>query len=171
MHRFLALLVYPPSHGVKTIVTIFVTFLVVSLGPIVFIAVISPNDQKWPIAFFQYAALIIENPIVTLLTVVAGCVEVRHLQLRSTVGSVSTGTLALQALVFVAVGITWNFRMAPLPRSDLAIMWYRLVGFAVLDNILFAVAQLGVWWVARRMDSGSGIAVMAGESSPLLGHA
>lgn len=63
--------------------------------------------------------------------------------------------LALQAVVFSLIGVSWGFRLTLPPEDGEKVgvlgrvwRWYALVGWAVVDDIIFACGQAAVLWVA-----------------------
>ena len=159
---------YPPSRqGIKTtILSIFTTVFATTVGSVIFVRVIGPQKPDLPLGFLELGLSFVLNPIVSLIAVAAFFVQARQLRSGSEIGSLSPIGLIAQAIVYLIVGITWNFRMVPLERGSLILKWYPMTGFAVVDNLIFALAQLGLWFLVRRIDRNAA----TGETSHLLGN-
>ncbi|KAH6892597.1 hypothetical protein B0T10DRAFT_295654 [Thelonectria olida] len=170
---FGAYLVYPPSPpGAKpAMFSIYMAFLLISIVPVIFIASLPPSgtdpygDRSWPGSFYAYGSTMFINPIVTALAIVTYFPQARELKSRSDAGACSVPGLAVQAGVFLVVAIFWPLRM-PLPWGVRFSTWYQLVGWATLDNLVFAFVQGVLWCVARRFKGATSEAT--GETAPLL---
>jgi hypothetical protein len=75
---------------------------------------------------------------------------------QSSSGALSTKGLAFQAAVFTLVALYWPFRIQTSsdlwpPRSwGSFVTWYQLIGWATVDNAVFAVSQAILFWIAKR---------------------
>lgn len=113
------------------------------------------------------------NPVGTILSASALFPQMALVKERPDVGSLSTLTLAAQGILFIVVGITWNFRLGPLDEKGPEAFpplfyWYNMVGFAVIDNIIFAIVQLVLLFTARRKSTTEATAqnTASAESTP-----
>ncbi|KJY00693.1 hypothetical protein TI39_contig316g00002 [Zymoseptoria brevis] len=160
----------------------FVSFTAITLAPTIFEAFIPKDDRIWYTAGLDYLLFFLLAPIMQLLGLVALHVQVRETKSRTTLGALSVEGLYAQTLVFT-LGASMVFRVKMLPEywdgnpslppernTPLAklwmgiVGWYEMVGWATLDNLIFAFAQGSLWWIARRQSVGGGF----GERGPLL---
>lgn len=84
--------------------------------------------------------------------------------------------LFLQAVIFPAVAISWYLftyydwhqedPKDPLDVHD----WYLFVGFAAVDNAVFAIVQGILFYIAWRQGFNEGKALGVTETQPLLAH-
>lgn len=99
--------------------------------------------------------------------------QARETLSRTSVGAISLVGLASQAIIFALVGSTWTFRLTAsrdffksLTPLRAFIKWYQLVGWAAVDNLVFAFVQAVLFCIAwnRRGEEGA-----ADETTRLLG--
>jgi hypothetical protein len=112
------------------------------------------------------------RPVVTLLGMVSLFFQGRELFSRTSVGAISVVGFGSQAIIFALVGSTWTFRL-PASRDFFKgltplcayIKWLQLVGWATVDNLVFAFVQAILFCIAwnRRGKEGT-----AGETTRLL---
>lgn len=82
--------------------------------------------------------------------------------------------MAIQAVVFAVVALYWPLRMTIPPEFwDMSplrsyITWYQLVGWAAVDNAIFAFVQAALLWIAVRRRGGFQQMTPNGEATPLL---
>lgn len=114
------------------------------------------------------------NPIVTIIGFASLFVQARVTRSRPSPGALSIVGLAIQAVVFAVVALYWPLRMT-IPRefwnmSPLrsCITWYQLVGWAAVDNAVFAIVQAVLLWIAMRQRGGVQGMTTNGETTPLL---
>ncbi|KAK7414982.1 hypothetical protein QQX98_006215 [Neonectria punicea] len=171
---FGAYLFYPPPRpGQKTVaVLIYIAFLFISVFPVLFIASLPPtgtdsyNDRRWPSAIFFYISSMLVNPMISALALVAYLPQARELRSRSDVGALRVLGLALQGGIFLAVAIFWPLRFPQLPLGVSFFMWYQIVGWALVDNLIFVFVQAMLWWLARRFKQE--VTDVTGETAPLI---
>lgn len=105
------------------------------------------------------------NPIVTIIAVCSLFIQISNATALSILG------LASQAFVFALVALSWTARVRfpTLDRISLSrlITWYQLVGWATVDNAVFSIIQLILFYVARHRQRGSSISA---DQEPLLDH-
>lgn len=114
-------------------------------------------------------------PLVTLLTALSFYFEGRSILSRppGDTGSLSLIGLLVQALVFGVVAVSWESRVQwpdhPPPIGGGLVWWgwYRMIGWAAIDNAVFAAGQAYLWLVLRRAVTAN--VASAGEMEPLLG--
>ena len=178
-----ALCIYFPSEhnngGKCWVLGIYTAFLLISLIPVVVDAIDlsrGPEDQyhKWGVAIFFGLHSLCLNYIVTLLAVIAvysqACKFITH---PSSVQAFSTLGLTIQAAAFIAVAVSWVFRVSfsvegwQLDPWTLHFWntWYQLVGWAAVDNIIFGLGQVVLLCLVTRR---SGWETGTSETQPLL---
>ncbi|KAI1379680.1 hypothetical protein F4677DRAFT_289765 [Hypoxylon crocopeplum] len=151
-------LIYSPSTLETSIfmVIIYIAFLLISVAPVIFESTLPPplHDGEWPndhqwfsVILFAIHSLLV-NPIVTILAVVALFPQWSEIVGSSEAGALSVATLATQAIVFAVVAFFWSLRLT-LPRPSEIIAWYLFVGWAAIDNLVFAVVQGILYWISR----------------------
>ncbi|KAH2721896.1 hypothetical protein KXW77_009639 [Aspergillus fumigatus] len=86
--------------------------------------------------------------------------------------------LAMQALIFTLVSVTW-IPSLPFPYEKLEghynwntfTVWYGAVGFIIIDSFAFALGQAVLLLLALHRSSSSKASIQRGtETEPLLGH-
>jgi heme/copper-type cytochrome/quinol oxidase subunit 2 len=121
------------------------------------------------------------GPIVQILGFVALWAQASEIKSRSSPGTedaLSVKGLLVQAVVFLLVGLSFLWRLR-IPEDEewsgywLADLrkWYWRVGFATLNNLIFAVVQGVLAWIAWRYNQGDGGEVeeeAEGERTALL---
>jgi hypothetical protein len=83
--------------------------------------------------------------------------------------------LAVQAAVFALVAVSWVMRVQfPWELLDghkitfgVLITWYEIVGWAAVDNAIFALVQIVLLWIVSHRSS-QRIRAAGDESEPLL---
>lgn len=177
--RFAAVLLLPSDSrdrapGVRnstasTVLSIYVTFLLISLVPVAVDAAWPSQDassHEWVLALFHGIHTMLINPIVTIL-ILASFFSQRTEILQHPPGTASSSLsligLAVQAVVFVVLALAWAWRFV-FP-GGYGMTWYQLVGFVAVDHIAFALVQAALLAVAvlHRGQSFTG-----GETEPLL---
>lgn len=164
-------LTLPPHRPAtsKVAVTAYLCFLAITLFPAFAQALIPWDDREMLSAILVGTMLYLLAPIVQLLGFAAMRVQAREMMASGSVGALSIPGLVIQAVVFLLVGISLLFRLKP-PAEELdnhwivnARDWYWKVGWATLNNIIFALGQAVlacIAWHYNRMGSS--------ESQPLL---
>lgn len=114
------------------------------------------------------------NPIVTVIGFASFFAQAHESRSRSSLGALSIKGLAIQAVVFAVVALYWQLRMRiPEEGWDMSpqrsfITWYQLVGWAAIDNTVFAIVQAVLLWVARRQRGEVQGMITNGENTHLL---
>ncbi|KAJ4393100.1 hypothetical protein N0V93_002307 [Gnomoniopsis smithogilvyi] len=161
-------------------ILIYLSVLMITLVPLVIILVdyARRRDADNSSGFsaqemFLFGLIRFLVPIVTFLAVVAFYPEARAILSRppNDMGSLSLAGLAVQALVFAAVAVSWVYRVKWPEPSAVPVQetfgWYRLVGWAAVNNAIFAATQALLFWLAyTRTEAPSS---RSGETNPLLG--
>lgn len=96
------------------------------------------------------------NPVVTVIGLVSVVAQVCEKSPRTSPEALSIAGLVMQLVVFTLVGISWLFRLT-MPddywrmSSMRALMtWYQLVGWAAVDNLVFAFVQAILLFIVLR---------------------
>lgn len=114
------------------------------------------------------------NPIITVTTIFAFFLQAGTTKDAQGPSSSSRTVLLLQAIVFLALAMSWPLRFqVPLNRrtyyrGDWYFLeeWYPLVGWACVNNAVIAIGQGVVLYTAStRLDNG---AASSGERQPLI---
>lgn len=113
------------------------------------------------------------NPIITIATGIAFVLQVSTTRETQGPSALNHITLLLQAVVFLALAVSWPFRFK-LPQelrsqSDLWLLdeWYPLVGWTCVNNAIIAIGQGFVLYAAFGRGN-SGVEPI-GERQALLG--
>lgn len=136
------------------LLTLYIVFLFVSVVPIIFEVTLPPpsagksllSDRRGFAALFWYTHQDWVHPIVTILGFAAWYPQLRETSVSP--GALSVIGLGLQAVVFFLLGLSWKFRNT-IWYSGL-LHWYQSAGWAVVENILFALVQGILGWFAWR---------------------
>lgn len=148
-----------PSHRpaqTRTAIIAYLSFLAISLVPAIGLAFITPEDREWPSALLIGTLLFLVGPIVQILGIAAFRAQLHEFRSRGSVGSLSIKGLVLQAVVFFLVGISFIFRLRlPSEMIDEHFIvnlqeWYWTVGWATINNLVFAFAQGMLAWIVSR---------------------
>lgn len=163
------------------LLTIYILFAVISIIPLFIDAIdhdfFGPRDsayRKWAEALFSGWHLLFVNPIVTALGLVTYFCQARVIR-SLPIGSLKALSLLgllIQGVVFIVVAISWTMRVKFMEISFGEVFshgafwsWYQMVGWAAVDNAIFALVQISLFLLARNW----GVAkTAAGESEPLL---
>ncbi|KAF6815487.1 hypothetical protein CPLU01_14136 [Colletotrichum plurivorum] len=167
------------ARGVPmTVSAIYTTYLLITLVPIILVtASAAPKeDRRWFDAIFLFFHTYCLNPFITILGIAALYAQARTIRARpegSGVGALSIVGLAAQAVVFFVVGFTWPGRLFwPFPILGRAFfIWIQMVGFVLVDYVIFAVVQADLLYIAMRhsgLEIGGGGIRRTGEREPLL---
>jgi hypothetical protein len=159
----------------------YIGFLFISLVPCLYDVIdrlVDPVDDpyhKWAEGFFMTPHVSWIHPITTVLGIRAFFVQAREIRSASNSGlqALSMTGLAVQAGVFTLVAISWTMRIpypddfVDLPFWLMAFYWYAMIGWAAVDNAVFAAVQCRLFLLARRRTLHP---VTDGEVEPLLGE-
>ncbi|TDZ71589.1 hypothetical protein CTRI78_v001885 [Colletotrichum trifolii] len=168
---FVDCLAYPSLSNAarfQNAVTIYVGFLLVSVVPLLLDALsigalfidARDKDHRWLPALFRRLHLSFINPVMPVVGFSALYFQAREILSRPTTsraGALSLSGLALQAVVFDLLAVSWMGRLVfpwkqlVLPDEGdlqkayrLARMWYELGGFVAVDNAILALVQASV---------------------------
>ncbi|KAK5167516.1 uncharacterized protein LTR77_007215 [Saxophila tyrrhenica] len=167
---------FPPPRPLERTwgLMFYIFFLCISLLPIILELVTEPPWREhraydgWFGGLFIGGHILFVSPVVTFLGLLSLFVQLWETLSRDTLGALSTEGLAWQAVVFAVVGVSWVFRMGAPSRPGFFsgfMNWLSMVGWAALDNLVFAFVQGLLFFVAKgRIGSNS----IAGEVAPLL---
>lgn len=167
----------PPNRPGQTrfAIAAFISFLAVSLLPVIGDTLIefeSDSDHEWYGALFVLGPMLyFFGPMVQILGLAALRAQAREIRSRDSdmADAVSIQGLIAQAVVFLLVGVSFVFRIR-LPSEELdehfivnLRTWYWTVGWATINNLIFAVAQGVLAWIAWSHKGGN-----LGERTALL---
>lgn len=142
-------LTLPPHRPAQSRVAItsYLSYLTISLVPAIAQAFISLEDRELLTAILVGTLLYLFSPIVQLLGFAALTVQARGTISRGSAGALSIKGLVLQAVIYLLVGISFLFRLR-MPSEELdehwivnVRDWYWTVGWATVNNVIFAVNQ------------------------------
>lgn len=170
LRLYLALTLPPTRPGqTRFAVTAYLSFLAVSLFPVIGEAVIefdSDTDREWYGVLFIAPMLYVVGPMMQILGLAA--LRAQALEIRSRNSSdaadsaLSVRGLVVQAAIFLLVGVSFVWRIK-VPSEELdehfivnLHMWYWTVGWATINNVVFAVAQGVLAWIAWRHEAVGG---------------
>ncbi|KAI0897334.1 hypothetical protein F4806DRAFT_461726 [Annulohypoxylon nitens] len=106
-------------------------------------------------------------PIATVLAAIALFPQRHDMLSCSDPGSLSSVTLVAQAVVLFATACLWPMRFTLGNNDEVSfVMWYRLVGWAVIDDFISALVQGALFWTSRKFRDGRVVISIAGEISP-----
>ncbi|KAG4435770.1 hypothetical protein IFR05_008744 [Cadophora sp. M221] len=170
---FTACLFFAPSTAPRTrVAALYASFLAISAIPLLidfFSPVQNPDDERWSSAIFIGVHTMLINPLVTL----GGFAALYFQRPNAGAAALSEAGLAMQAVVFTLVAISWiervrflefDRRLGGFPVKT----WYQLVGWAAVDNAVFAFVQAVLFFLRRSQKFEIG--KVSGEDEPLLGH-
>lgn len=144
-------------------------FLLISLGPVILFA-LHPGrhvDFEWSAALFFGSHSIFVNPIVSFLAIVA------FFSQAPAARALDCMSLVMQAVVFALVAISWIYRVKnPLESVDYfswnaLVSWYQLVGWAAVDNAIYAIVQFLLLWCHLRQ-AGNHVGISASDETQAL---
>lgn len=183
-HRLYLTLTLPPSQPDQTrFATIaYTSFLAITLLPVLAEATTvssgSDADREWYEVLFIAPLLYVVGPMVQILGLAA--LRAQAFEIRkardsddAAADALSVRGLVVQAVVFFLVGISFVWRMR-VPSEELdehfvvnLRLWYWTVGWATVNNLIFAGVQGGLAWIAWRPD-GEDVGGGLGERRGLL---
>ena len=147
----------------------YLAFLGITLVPTLVEATI-PQKERVFYTMMLSGIFVLLGPIVQILGVAAGIAQARKINSTHMPHALSLLGLVVQSAVFLAVGVSFIFRFRlPDQYWDRPVRfalkdWYWRVGWATVNNIIFALVQgmlaALVWW--RRRNSSND------ETAPLL---
>lgn len=115
-----------------------------------------PEERDWPSALLEFFWLFLLGPAIQLLGVAAFVVQAWRVKQGSD-SALSVQGLAIQAVVFFLVGISflYRYRIPPEELNEHFIVnlrsWYWRWGWTTINNVVFALAQgILAWLVSRR---------------------
>ncbi|KAF9888963.1 hypothetical protein FE257_008133 [Aspergillus nanangensis] len=182
---FILCLWLPSDHrtGYKLgLLTVYILFTLISIVPLFIDAldhdIFGPrgsSDRNWAEALFSGGHLLFINPIATILAIGAFFYQARAIRALpiGNLQAISLLGLLTQGVVFAVVAISWTMRVKFLDLSFGDIIahggwfsWYELVGWAAVDNAVFAMVQIALFCLARKY---AGAKMDDAEREPLLG--
>lgn len=149
---------------------LYILFLLISVVP-TFIDALNPADpegRRFLWAIFGYLLTTFINPIVTMGIILAFFTQWKKASCLSNHG------LAAQAVVFFLVALSWVPRVSFI-HMDLGkippqayVTWYQLVGWAAVDNAVFALVQFVLLCLAEHEKRKSAARFAQPEEAPLI---
>ncbi|KAH7412440.1 hypothetical protein BKA64DRAFT_702564 [Cadophora sp. MPI-SDFR-AT-0126] len=161
---------YAPSTAPKKrIVALYSSFLLISVVPVLidFLSPFKdPDEDFWANVVFSFVHTQYVNPLVT-----CGAIAALYFQwYNAAAAALSQDGLVVQAVVFAIVALSWTARLrfqleggeghevGPPPGSGLWVVmwlraWYEFVGWAAVDNGVFALVQAALLY-RRRHETG-----------------
>ncbi|PWY72769.1 hypothetical protein BO83DRAFT_408483 [Aspergillus eucalypticola CBS 122712] len=135
------------------------------------------SEIEWQFALWSGVHLIFVNPVMTLLSFSAVfCQAPKLLKGVSPPRALSLPGLAIQAVVFTVLALSWPFRFVYLdPDWNVFASWFALytwyvsVGWTAVDCAVFALVQVILLWLACRNRKHWQLAE-DGETEPLLAN-
>ncbi|KAJ5533118.1 hypothetical protein N7494_009670 [Penicillium frequentans] len=183
---FILCLWFPPDNRTMykfMLLTVYMLFALISIIPL-FIDAIDrdffgpPEWRNGGEALFSGYHAMFMNPIVTILALVALPCQARAIRALPIGDLKSLSLLGLQAqgVIFSAMAISWTMRVRFLDLSFKDVIaygfltlvsWYQMVGWAAVDNAVFALVQISLLCLVRNWGVVK-MAVADRESEPLL---
>jgi hypothetical protein len=153
----------------------YIAFLLISVVPLFADAVNPANlqDRRWFDALWFGIHSLYLSWIITGLNVAAFYFQAKESLSRPSDHALSRRGLLAQAVIFALVAVSWIWRVRfPYDAWEGMFMglfstWYELVGWAAVDNAIFALVQALLLWVTSRHVRPRR-AVSEGETEPLL---
>ncbi|KAJ5951188.1 uncharacterized protein N7479_009601 [Penicillium vulpinum] len=179
---FAQVLLYSDRSSRIALVAGYTSFLLVSIIPLISDA-ISQIDYEarrfWSAVFFALHCMLI-YPILTAIGVWGIYRQAREISAVPFPNALSLQSLAMQAVVFTLVSVTWIYCL-PFPyekidrQRDLNwtafSVWYGAIGWIIIDSFIFALGQAVLLLLALHRSSSSKVTTQRGsETEPLLGH-
>ncbi|KAJ5380631.1 uncharacterized protein N7496_003059 [Penicillium cataractarum] len=145
------------------LLAVYILFTSISLMPL-FIddinhEIFGPLDdpyRKWAEALFGGYHLLFLNPIVTIMALFAYSFQARAIRTlpAGDLKALSLRGLLTQGVMFVVVAISWTMRVKFASFGDVILYgafwsWYQMVGWAAVDNAIFALGQIFLFVLAR----------------------
>ncbi|KAL4770202.1 hypothetical protein BDW60DRAFT_209385 [Aspergillus nidulans var. acristatus] len=169
----------------QLLLKIYIAFLLLAILPLFLCALVQHLDddksswQELPVVLTMFPHTQFLTYLSTIMAIAAIYPQARMILDHSSLNpSLSVLGLAIQALVFTALAISWFSRVAfSLPPEDFPHwwgywalrVWFEWVGWAVVDNGVFAIGQGILFVLAVRRWRGAGVLGTEGEREPLLG--
>jgi len=169
----LCLLLPSDHHNLSKLlfITLYIAFLYIGLLDVVHDYMHPPRKAREMMANFWFGvhAWLISR-IVTLLGIAAIYFQAKAIRSRPWEHALSRTGLAVQACMFGLVAVSWVFRVEYtwpdwVAGWDALMHWYMFVGWAAVDNVVFALGQGVLLWVVVRSGARVG---EKGEMEPLL---
>ncbi|KAH4412192.1 hypothetical protein HBH92_108640 [Parastagonospora nodorum] len=172
---FVVCLYLPSDHrdcSVKIAIGTYITFLLVSVIPVFSDAAFASRgpDRRMEMDIFFGVHSQFLSWIITSFNVVAVYFQLKETRLRPQERALSGLGLAVQAVIFTVVAFSWVGRIKfPYPDGEIPwtflSTWYQLVGWATVNNGIFALGQAILLWIiaGHRLDE-----QVYGETEPLL---
>ncbi|KAL4925093.1 PQ-loop repeat-containing protein [Aspergillus undulatus] len=168
------------TENKRLAVGIYMAFLFISVVPSVSYAIILAQDNDDAYDGWLSGILLnlhksyVSYAVSWLMFVAAYAQDIAVLNQspQSSCTSLSLVGLAVQAVVFPLVAISWIYRVPypyiATPPEDFLGYWYETVGWAVVDNAVFGIGQANILRLGFRQRTKSGLRTSDEEREPLL---
>lgn len=180
--RFAQVFLYSDSSRRFSLVARYASFLLVSIIPVIADAIL-PIEHKdlrfWSAVFYAVHCTLI-YPILTAIGVWGIYRQARKILTVRFPNALSLQGLAMQAIVFTLVSVTWIWGLPfPYEKFDgqrdfnwtMFTIWYGAIGWIIVDSFVFALGQAVLLLLAlHRSSSGKATIQPGSEAEPLLGH-
>lgn len=162
-HSFSLVLVPPPrrKHSKqRSSLPTYLSFLSITLVPAILLVCTSKDERGWYSALLSGGLVYIAGPFAQSMGLVALWAQARETIVQHEKGSLSIDVLFAQAFVFLLVGISFIFRLRLRAEhwkyclSNALRSWHWLVGWAKLNNLIYALAQGILRPIALRQNRG-----------------
>ncbi|KFZ18427.1 hypothetical protein V502_04103 [Pseudogymnoascus sp. VKM F-4520 (FW-2644)] len=167
---------HSPRSLKVSVVAVYISFLLISVVPTFIDAIdpAEPSQRIWISGILISVHTMYINPIVTMGIIWAFCAQ------RHKASALSTLGLATQAVVFSLVALSWTSRVRfiddlhgvppGVPLQRIFIFWYQVVGWATVDNAIFAMIQFVLFCLATHHKRRIADSFSLPEQEPLLGR-
>jgi hypothetical protein len=169
----------------QLLLKIYIAFFLLAILPLFLCALVQHLDvdksswQELPVVLTMFPHTQSLTYLSTIMAIAAIYPQARMFLGHSSLNrSLSVLGLAIQALVFTTLAISWFSRVAFSPPPEdfphwwgywALSVWFEWVGWAVVDNGVFAIGQGILFVLAVRRWSVAGALGTEGEREPLLG--
>lgn len=144
--------------------TVCVCHFFISIVAVIVESGTSPSNF-WYAILFEYPHYLFISPIATVLGIVSVLFQAHTMLSRRSLGALSLYGLGCQSVIFTLVKYAWIWRYEAYHWPFGTVWWLRWVGWASLDNLIFALVQGVLFCIAwRRRDGGE----VVREREPLL---
>ncbi|KAI1392301.1 uncharacterized protein F4822DRAFT_123948 [Hypoxylon trugodes] len=153
-------------------IVVYIAYFLISGVPVIIESTLIPpssgssfNESWWYSVVFFYIHSVFINPVITALAIASLFPQRKELLLYQEIGALSPTGLVAQTTIFTIVAFLWIVRI-PLPWGVRFTAWYQVVGWAAVDNLIFALVQGILCWESRKLKSVGH--TTDDESAPLL---
>lgn len=180
--RFAQVLLYSDSSNRISLAARYTSFLLISIVPLIYNAIFPIDDEGWRFwsAMFYAVHSMLIYPILTVLGVWGIYRQACEIFVVPFPNALSLQGLAIQAIIFTLVSVTWIFSL-PFPYEKIGGIrglrwanfsaWYGDIGWIIINSFVFALGQAVLFLLAWHHSSSRQATTQRGsETEPLLGH-